>query len=67
MGEVLRRLSDPFTSEYYRRIGTDVQPLVASLATGNFSRFSPDIERLPTRDLNSDLFPRDEYNVPEER
>jgi predicted membrane-bound spermidine synthase len=62
--EILRRLADPFTSEYYKRIGTDVRPLITNLLAGKFTRFSPDIARPEKTDLNSDLFPRDEYMVP---
>lgn len=62
---ILRRLADPFTAEYYRRIGSDLRPLIANLLAGNFSLFSPEGERpAKKRDLNSDLFPRDEYMVP---
>ena len=66
-GEISRRLSDPYTSEHYRRISPDVRFLLADLFDGRFARFSPELDHLPTRDVNSDLFPRDEYNVPEER
>jgi spermidine synthase len=60
---ILARLEDPFTAEYYRRVGWDLQPLVANLIAGNFSSYSPG--RSAKHDLNSDLFPRDEYMVPQ--
>jgi len=63
---ISRRLSDPFTANYYQRIGVDVQQLVISLIDGTFSRQSPRVERSANRDLNSDLFPRDEYMVPQQ-
>lgn len=56
------RLADPFTKEYYHRIGVDLRPLTATLLTGQFQRHSA-AERRVRRDLNSDLFPRDEYMV----
>jgi MFS family permease len=59
-----RRMSDPFTSEYYRRIGGDLRPLLANLLAGQFKRYSPEGERPASRDLNSDLFPKDEYMIP---
>jgi spermidine synthase len=62
--EILRRLADPFTAEYYRRVGGDLQPLISNLVAGEFRRFSPETDRPATGDLNSDLFPRDEYMVP---
>ena len=61
---ILRRLADPFTAEYYGRVGGDLQPLIRNLVAGEFRRFSPETERPATGDLNSDLFPRDEYMVP---
>ena len=62
--EILGRLTDPFTSAYYRRVGGDLRPLVDNLVAGRFVRYSPDTERPEKRDLNSDLFPKDEYMVP---
>jgi hypothetical protein len=64
---ILRRLTDPFTDEYYRRIGGDLRPLVSNLISGEFKRHSPDAVRDTRRELNSDLFPRDEYMVPPQR
>jgi predicted membrane-bound spermidine synthase len=61
---ILRRLTDPFTTEYYRRVGSDWRSLMANLTAGRFIRYSPETERPAKRDLNSDLFPRDEYMVP---
>lgn len=60
----LRRLADPFTTEYYGRLGLDLRPLVGDLLAGKFSRYSPGTPWPVKRDLNSDLFPRDEYMVP---
>lgn len=62
--EILGRLTDPFTSTYYRRVGGDLRSLVDNLIAGKFVRYSPETKRAGTRDLNSDLFPRDEYMVP---
>ncbi|HWM24969.1 MAG TPA: fused MFS/spermidine synthase [Chthoniobacterales bacterium] len=62
--EILGRLTDPFTSAYYRRVGGDLRPLVDNLVAGRFVRYSPETERPGKRDLNSDLFPKDEYMVP---
>ena len=62
--EILGRLTDPFTTAYYRRVGGNLRPLVDNLVAGKFIRYSPETERPGKRDLNSDLFPRDEYMVP---
>ena len=61
---VISRLADPFTTEYYGRIGANVRPMVANLLAGKHARYSPETARPRNRDLNSDLFPRDEYMVP---
>jgi hypothetical protein len=62
--EILGRMTDSFTTDYYRRIGGDLRPLLASLLAGQFKRYSPETERPALRDLNSDLFPKDEYMIP---
>jgi len=62
--EILSRLTDPFTTAYFRRVGGSVRPLVDNLIAGNFVRYSPETDRPGKHDLNSDLFPRDEYMVP---
>jgi hypothetical protein len=62
--EILGRLTDPFTSTYYRRVGGDLRPLVDNLVAGKFVRYLPETARPGMGDLNSDLFPRDEYMVP---
>lgn len=62
--EILARLSHPFTSEHYRRLERDLQPLMTSLLAGHFQRFFEETQRPARRDLNSDLFPKDEYMVP---
>lgn len=61
---VLERLADPFTTKYYERIGQDLRPLVETLISGQFMRFSPQSNKPGKRDLDSDLFPKDEYMVP---
>jgi spermidine synthase len=63
---ISRRLSDPFTTEYYQRVTTDVRPLIAGLIEGTFIRQPSMIEHAGKHDLNSDLFPRDEYLVPQQ-
>ncbi len=60
-----RKLADPFVANYYQRIGASMTPLLRHLRQGAFREYSPDLERLARSDLNSDLFPRDEFMVPE--
>jgi spermidine synthase len=64
--DILRRLADPFTAEYYQRVTPDLRPLLANLLDGKFTRQSPRVRIREPRDLNSDLFPRDEFMVPQQ-
>ncbi|HVF70566.1 MAG TPA: fused MFS/spermidine synthase [Chthoniobacterales bacterium] len=62
--EILRRLEDPFTSMHYARLRSDIQPLIENLVTGKFQRYSPETVGMVKPDLNSDVFPKDEYMIP---
>ncbi len=64
-GTIERKLADPFVVDHYQRIGASITPLLKHLLQGTFRQYSPDLERLARSDLNSDLFPRDEFMVPE--
>ena len=55
-----RRLQRPFTREYYGLLGADVRSLLANLFAGQYERYFPETPR-PAIELNSDLFPRDEF------
>ena len=54
---IVRRLADPFTIDYYQRIGADLRPLVANLLAGRFIQQTPEVKRPARLDLNSDLYP----------
>jgi spermidine synthase/predicted MFS family arabinose efflux permease len=57
---VKARAASPFTREYYRRAGLDVEAMAnEALATAVVLRAPP----IPDEDLNHDLHPRDEYGV----
>jgi hypothetical protein len=57
-----RRIADPRVREHYERAGINVQELMAQyLATP--ARYMPDFDRRTLSDVNSDLFPRDEYDL----
>lgn len=59
------RLDDPFTQAYYRRGGiAPAQELHALLVAGP-TVYGPAIDRSSLTDLNTDLFPKDEYGVPQ--
>lgn len=61
---ISQRLADPFTTQYYARIENDLQPHIQELVAGQFSRYAPETNRPENAELNSDLFPRDEYLAP---
>ena len=61
--KISERLAHPFTIEHYQRIGTEVRPLYDDLLTGKFARYSPETAKPGNPDVNSDLFPKDEYMV----
>ena len=65
LATIARRMGDPFTVEHYRQIGMDVRPLLRDLFLGRFDRYNPETTREPATDLNSDLYPRDEFGVPQ--
>jgi hypothetical protein len=58
------RLADPFTVRHYGRLKADIAPLVAGLMTGDYQRYAAVSENSATADMNSDLFPKDEYMIP---
>ncbi len=60
---VAARAADPRVREYYRRAGVDVEALVRQYLDGESARFGPDFDRATLVDLNTDLFPKDEYDL----
>jgi hypothetical protein len=57
-----RRLADPAIRAYFSRAGVDIASLIErELAEKEVRVFGPGHERSGTGDLNTDLFPRDEY------
>jgi hypothetical protein len=59
---VLARAASPFTRDYYRRAGLDIEAMARdALATATVLVAPP----IPDVDLNHDLHPRDEYGVPD--
>jgi hypothetical protein len=59
---ITRRLADPRVREHYERAGINVDQLVADyLATPTL--YGPDFDRGTLEDVNTDLFPKDEYEL----
>jgi spermidine synthase len=59
---IARRIADPRVRDHYARAGINVQELMSSYLTSP-ARYAPDFDRRPLSDVNSDLFPRDEYDL----
>ena len=55
------RLDDPFSREYYAAGNVNISVALAKYLSTEPARFTPDSPRPPERDLNRDLFPRDEF------
>jgi spermidine synthase len=60
---VAARAADPRVREHYRRAGVDIEALVRQYLEGESGRFWPDFDRAALVDLNTDLFPKDEYDL----
>ena len=59
---VLRaRLSHPFTQRHYRRGGLDIEGILGPALERGPSVYGPGHDRSQLVDLNTDLFPKDEY------
>jgi predicted membrane-bound spermidine synthase len=60
---VAARAADPRVREYFRRAGVDIEQLIGQFLNGPSARFGPDFDRTPLTDINTDLFPRDEFDL----
>ena len=60
---VAARAADPRVREHYRRAGVDIEGLVRQYLDGASAWFGPDFDRAALVDLNTDLFPKDEYDL----
>ena len=55
------RLRDPFTTAHYARGAVDHEALLAQAIDRGPTAIGPDLDRTPYVDINTDLFPKDEY------
>ena len=60
--QILQRLADPRVRDHYARAGINVQELMSSYLV-NPARYTPDFNRAALTDFNTDLFPKDEYDL----
>jgi spermidine synthase len=58
---VRARLRHPFTAAWYRRAGVDIEGLIEDALSRPVAAWGPGFDRSALVDLNTDLFPRDEY------
>ena len=55
------RLRDPFTAAHYARGAVDPEALLAKAIDRGPTAIGPELDRTPYVDVNTDLFPKDEY------
>jgi spermidine synthase len=58
-----RRLADPAVQHYYDAAGVNIRTLLQPLLDG-VRFFEPDAGRLAVTDINTDAYPRDEFEIP---
>jgi spermidine synthase/MFS family permease len=64
-GAIRSRLAEPFTEGYFRRAEVDIVGLIEDALARPVARWGPELDRSQLVDLNTDLFPRDEYRASE--
>ena len=62
---IRERLRDPFSRAHYGTGQVDIEAALAKYLAADPIRLTPASSRPPERDLNRDLFPRDEFGAPE--
>jgi spermidine synthase len=60
---VAARAADPRVREHFHRAAVDIETLVREYLDGPSARFGPEFDRTPLVDINTDLFPKDEYDL----
>ncbi len=60
---VAARLADPRVREHYDRARIDIAALMATYLGAEPARIGPDFDRSTLGDVNTDLFPKDEYDL----
>lgn len=57
------RMADARVFEHYRRAGVDIEQLMAGYLAAAPDEYGPEFDRTTLTDFNTDLFPRDEYDL----
>jgi spermidine synthase len=58
------RLADPAVQAYYNNSGVDIGSLLGPYIDQAPKMFDPSFDRSTIADINTDLFPRDEFDIP---
>ena len=61
-GAIAARLADPRVRNYYETAGIDIERLLKEYLAEPAS-YTPDFNRDALTDFNTDLFPKDEYDL----
>jgi spermidine synthase len=61
---IVRRIKNPVIKAYYQQAGLDVEALAAGSILKEPVRYGPGLDRTAITDINTDLFPKDEFLVP---
>ena len=59
-----RRIADPSVRKFYQAAGVDIEALLEPYLASTPERFDSGYDRSTIDDINTDLFPRDEFEVP---
>ncbi|HSB61635.1 MAG TPA: hypothetical protein VLI67_07940, partial [Vicinamibacteria bacterium] len=58
---VRARMREPFTARHYARAGIDIEAVLQEPLERGPRVIGPEHDRAPYLDINTDLFPKDEY------
>ena len=61
--KIAARAAEPRVRDYYRRAGIDIEVLIRTYIEHPPVRFGPDFDRNTLIDVNTDLFPKDEFDL----
>ena len=63
-GIVRARIDDPKVRDYYAQAGIDIARLLKPYVDGHWRSFDASFDRSAIDDVNTDLYPRDEFDIP---
>jgi len=60
---IAARAAEPLVRDYFQRAGIDIEALIRAYIESPPGRFWPDFDRSTLTDFNTDLFPKDEFDL----